>query len=84
MKESKGKSMKESTVVIAFIFVIFFLTYIETSRSVNVFICSDLQGVTTYVGRVEPPQELNLGVCKVQLINNDRYLHLRRVMKRVK
>lgn len=73
--------MKESTVVITFVFIIFGLICIDQRRSVDVYICEHQQ-ITSYVDREAPPQELKLGTCKIQRIIKDRYYFLKRRMNR--
>jgi|13_taG_2_1085334.scaffolds.fasta_scaffold00002_296 hypothetical protein len=67
--------------VIAFIALCFGLIYMDSSREVSVHLCES-DGVSTYVSVNAPPQELSFGECHEEVMVNERYHHLRQVMKR--
>jgi hypothetical protein len=67
--------------IIAFIVFIIWLIASDNSRTVKVHICES-DGVSTYVSREDPPNELKFGDCHVEFMQNSRYYRLRQVMKR--
>ena len=73
----------ESIVVIAFIVLCFGMLFMDMNREVSVHFCES-NGVSTYLNRTPPPQELSFGNCHIENMSNERYYHLRQVMKRGK
>jgi len=71
----------EGFAVLAFIALCFGLIYMDQNREVSVHLCES-EGVSTYVSRIAPPQELSFGDCHEEVMVNERYYHLRQVMKR--
>lgn len=73
----------DTIAVIAFIALCFGLICMDSNREVSVHFCeSESEGVSTYLNRTPPPQELSFGKCHIENMPNERYYHLRRVMKR--
>ncbi len=71
----------DAIAVIAFISLCAGLLYMNQTREVSVHFCES-DGVSTYLNRTPPPQELSFGKCHIENMPNERYYHLRRVMKR--
>ena len=67
--------------VLAFIALCMGLFYIDYNTEVSVHICES-NGVSTYVSKATPPQELSFGECREEVMVNSRYYYLRQVMKR--
>ena len=67
--------------VLAFIALCSGLFYMDRNREVAVHFCES-NGVSTYLNRTPPPQELSFGDCHIENMPNERYYHLRQVMKR--
>ncbi len=67
--------------VLAFIVLCAGLFYMDRNREVSVHFCES-NGVSTYLNRTPPPQELSFGNCHIESMPNERYYHLRQVMKR--
>ena len=67
--------------VLAFIALCFGLIYMDQNREVSVHLCES-NGVSTYVNRIAPPQDLSFGDCHEKVMINERYYRLRQVMKR--
>ena len=67
--------------VFAFIALCAGLFYMDCTREVSVHLCES-DGVSTYLNRTPPPQELSFGNCHIENMPNERYYHLRQVMKR--
>lgn len=67
--------------IIAFISFFVFMLYNDNNRIVNVHICEH-RGVSTYVNRNKPPNELKFGSCRVESMPNSHYYTLRKVMRR--
>ncbi len=67
--------------VLAFIALCAGLFYMDRNREVAVHFCES-NGVSTYLNRTPPPQELSFGDCHIENMPNERYYHLRQVMKR--
>jgi hypothetical protein len=66
--------------ILAFISLCVGLFYMNLNRVVSVHFC-DSNGVSTYVNTTAPPQELSFGNCHIENMSNERYYHLRQVMK---
>ena len=66
--------------IIAFISFFIFMLYNDNNRIVDVHICEH-RGVSTYVSRNEPPQELKFGSCRVEVMPNSRYYRLRQTIR---
>lgn len=80
---TKGEKQMTSDGIagIAFIALCFGLIYMNINRDVSVHFCES-QGVSTYLNKTPPPQELSFGDCHIENMRNERYYHLRQVMKR--
>jgi hypothetical protein len=71
----------EALGLITFIALLGFMTFLNSTRIVEVHIC-ELNKLTTYVDKKPPPTELNLGECIIKSMRNERYGQLRRVMRK--
>lgn len=67
--------------IIAFLAIIVWLIATDNNRNVKVHLCES-NGVTTYVDRESPPDELKFGECHVEIMQNSRYYRLRQVIRR--
>jgi hypothetical protein len=77
--------MDRFSVLTWFIFVLFIFGMVNFyySEVVDVYLCTNKEGLTTYVGKKAPDKRLNVGSCNLVRMTNLEVRNLRSSYKRV-
>lgn len=77
--------MDKYSVLTWFIFVLFILGIVNFyySEVVDVYLCTNQEGITTYVGKKTPDKRLNVGSCNLVKMTNLEVHNLRSSYKRI-
>jgi len=77
--------MDKSSVAIWFIFGVFILGLMNFyySEVIDVYLCTNKEGLTTYVGKRAPDQRLQVGSCEMVRMTNLEVHNLRSSYKRM-
>ena len=66
-----------------FVLFIFGMVNFYYSEVVDVYLCTNKEGLTTYVGKKAPDQRLNVGSCNLVRMTNLEVMNLRSSYKRI-
>lgn len=77
--------MDRFSVLTWFIFVLFIfgIVHFYYSEVVDVYLCTNKEGITTYVGKKTPDKRLNVGSCTLVRMTNLEVHNLRSSYKRI-